>query len=259
MADHHLLTERDGGVFALRFNRPERLNAMTMEMLEQAISAVDEATACGARALLVTGTGRGFSVGADLQRDAALGGADMGVGLEKVLNPLMMRLAAAPFPIVSAVNGPAVGAGVSLAIGGDFAVMARSAYLLIAFANVGLVPDGGLTYLLPRLVGRQRAVEAMMLGERISAETCVGWGLAYKAVDDERLMDEAMGLAQRLASGPTKAYALMRRNLRLGLDASFADVLLFEREAQREASATEDFREGVRAFGERRRPVFKGC
>ena len=259
MDDQPILTRRDGPVASIRFNRPTRLNALSPDLTAAANDAVDEAIMGGARAILLSGEGRAFCSGADLQSGpAATAGADMGQGLEAQVNPLLERLFGAPIPVVTAVNGAAAGAGAGLALAGDFAVMGRSAYFLLAFVNVGLAPDAGLSFLLPRLVGRQRALEMMMLGERLPAEKAEAWGLVHKVVDDAALMDEAMGLAQRLAAGPTRSYAIIRRTVRRSLDSSFTETLRYEREAQREAGLTADFREGVAAFGEKRKPVFSG-
>ena len=260
MTEQPLLTAKDGDVFILTLNRPDRLNAISIDMLKQAGEAVERAVAEGARALVLTGAGRAFCSGADLQGgDARSGAADMGAGIEAGVNPLLERLFNLSIPIVTAVNGAAAGAGAGLALSGDFVVMGRSAYLLLAFVNIGLVPDAGLSFLLPRLVGRQRALQIMMLGERVPAEMAEAWGLIYKTVDDSALFEETIALARRLAAGPTRAYGLIRRNMRRSLDSSLTETLRAEREAQREAGYTQDFDEGVASFVEKRRPVFKGC
>jgi 2-(1,2-epoxy-1,2-dihydrophenyl)acetyl-CoA isomerase len=259
MSERAVLTERHSDVVTIRFNRPDRLNALSPELIQGTSAAIDEAAATGARALILTGAGRAFCSGADLQGGpASQRGSDMGAGLEKMINPLLEKLSEAPFPVITAVNGPAAGAGAGLALAGDFILMARASYLLLAFVNIGLIPDAGVSFLLPRMIGRQRALEMMMLGERVPAEKAEAWGLAYKAVDDAALGEEVLTLAQRLASGPTRAYAQIRRNLRGALDASFSESLQIEREAQREMGLTADFAEGVAAFAAKRKPVFSG-
>ncbi len=254
------IMERNGDVAILRMNRPERLNALSTDMLATLNAAIDEAGASGARALLLTGEGRAFCSGADLQGGAARGGgaADMGAGLERGVNPLLHRLANAPMPVLCAINGAAVGAGAGLALAGDMAIMGRSAFLLLAFTNVGLVPDAGLSYHLPRLAGSKRAFEMMMLNDRITADRAAEWGLVNRVVDDADLMSEALTLAHRLAAGPSKAFAILRQTVRRSMDGSFSDSLNIERVAQREAGFTADFQEGVRAFSERRKPEFRG-
>lgn len=258
MSERPILVARSGDVAIITLNRPTRMNAMSMEMMEGMISAVDEAGR-SARALLITGAGRAFCSGADLQGGPALQeGADMGLSLEQVINPLLDRIAGLPIPVVTAINGAAAGAGAGLALAGDFAIAGRSAYFLLAFVNVGLVPDAGLSFLLPRLVGRQRALALMMLGEKLPAETAESWGLIHRAVADDELPDQALQLATRLAAGPTRAFGIIRRTMRTSLDGSWTETVQAERIGQREAGYSADFREGVAAFTERRKPVFQG-
>lgn len=255
----HVTTTRDGDVLVATLNRPERLNALSVGMAEGLLAMVREAETGGARCLLVTGAGRGFCSGADLSaRGETAGSTDAGAFLDSHVNPLMERLADLPIPFVVAINGPAAGAGAGIALAGDFVLMARSAYLLLAFVNIGLVPDAGATFALTRAVGKARATEAMMLGERIPADKAEAWGAIYRAVDDDALLGEAMALAKRLAAGPTRAHGLIRRNIRAALDGGFGDALRAEREAQREAGAGEDFREGVQAFLGKRPARFAG-
>jgi len=218
--------------------------------------AAAHAEADGARCLLLTGEGRAFSSGADL----GVGGlpSDIGQALEDHYNPLMEMLAALRLPVVTAVNGAAAGAGCSLALAGDIILAGQSAYFLQAFVNVGLIPDAGANWLLPRSVGRARAMEMMMLGERIPAETALAWGLVNRVVDDAALMDEALAMAQRLAAMPTVALGLIRRLARDTASHSLTTALSAERVAQREAGETADFRAGVAAFLGKTKPVFSG-
>lgn len=258
MSESPILVSRSGDVAIITMNRPTRMNAMSMEMVEGMITAVEEAGR-SARALLITGAGRAFCSGADLQGGPALEeGADMGLSLEQAVNPLLNRIADLTIPVVTAINGAAAGAGAGLALAGDFALAGRSAYFLLAFVNVGLVPDAGLSFLLPRLVGRQRALAMMMLGEKLPAETAESWGLIHRAVADDELMDQALQLATRLAAGPTRSYGIIRRNMRISLDGDWTQTLQAERIGQRDAGHSADFREGVAAFTERRKPVFQG-
>jgi 2-(1,2-epoxy-1,2-dihydrophenyl)acetyl-CoA isomerase len=244
-------------VGTITFNRPDTLNALTSRMLDETRDAVTRLPKEGARCLLLTGAGRGFSSGADLASGGGLP-EDAGLALEQHFNPLVEALIGAPVPVVAAVNGPAAGAGCSIALSADIVIAARSAYFLQAFVNVGLVPDAGATWLLPRLAGRARAMEMMMLGERIPAEKAAEWGMISRVVEDEALAPEAMLLATTLARGPTRALGLIRNMARHSEQLSMTEALAAERVAQREAGRTEDFRQAVFAFLQKRQPTFEG-
>jgi 2-(1,2-epoxy-1,2-dihydrophenyl)acetyl-CoA isomerase len=252
------LTVRDG-VAVLTLDRPAVLNALTVAMAAELHDAVAVIAADpDIRAVLLTGAGRAFCSGADLAGDAGAGAVDVGESLERYFNPLLETLFAMPKPLVVAVNGPAAGAGFSLALAGDIILAARSAYFVQAFVKVGLVPDLGATWLLPRQIGRGRALALMMLGERLSAETALDWGLLYGIEEDAVLHDAAWALATRLAAGPTQAYAMLRRAVRDGLEGGLSAALARERANQRAAGLTRDFGEGARAFLDRRPAVFTG-
>jgi 2-(1,2-epoxy-1,2-dihydrophenyl)acetyl-CoA isomerase len=244
-------------VATITLNRPESLNALNAAMLDEIRAAVAGLPDSGARALLLAGEGRGFSSGADLTGGGGLP-EDVGAALEAHFNPLIEALFACPLPVVAAVNGPCAGAGCSLALAADLVIAGRSAYFLQAFINIGLIPDAGATWLLPRLAGRARAMEMMMLGERIPAEQAADWGLISRVVEDDDLAAEATALAERLASGPTMAYGLLRRLARNAEQSSLTDALAAERVAQREAGRTQDFRAAVFAFLQKQAPKFEG-
>ena len=244
-------------VLTITIARPDRLNALAAQTLDEMRHAVQGAAGSGARAILLTGEGRGFSSGADLVGGGGLP-EDAGAALEAHFNPLIEALFAAPVPIVAAVNGPAAGAGCSIALCADIVIAARSAYFLQAFVNIGLIPDAGATWLLPRLVGRARAMEMMMLGERLPAEQAQQWGLVSRVVEDEDLASEAVLLATRLARGPTVALGLIRRLAREAQQLPLSEALAAERIGQRDAGRTEDFRSAVMAFIEKRQPLFSG-
>jgi len=244
-------------VATITLNRPDNLNALSSAMLDEIRAAVESLPGSGARALLLTGEGRGFSSGADLASGGGLP-EDVGAALEAHFNPLVEALFACPLPVVAAVNGPCAGAGCSLALAADIVIAGRSAYFLQAFVNIGLIPDAGATWLLPRLAGRARAMEMMMLGERIPADKAAEWGLISRVVEDEALASEAAALAGRLAEGPTIAYGLLRRLAREAEQSSLTEALAAERIAQREAGHTEDFRNAVFAFLQRQQPRFNG-
>ncbi|KPF65009.1 enoyl-CoA hydratase-related protein [Porphyrobacter sp. AAP60] len=261
MSYETIRAERDGPLLTITLNRPERLNAMPPKMADELGQAFYDLR--DARAVLITGEGKGFCSGADLSArgdGSALGGK--GGSHEALINhynPAISQLIRAQVPVICAVNGPAAGVGCSLALAADFTIAGRSAYFLQAFVNIGLVPDGGSTWLLARAIGRARATRMMMLGEKISGRQAEEWGLIYKCVDDAALMDEARALATKLANGPTIAYAQMKRNIATALDTNLQMVLLAEAEAQRVAGGTADAMEGGMSFLQKRKPEFKGA
>ena len=257
-----VLVTLESGVLQVTLNRPEKLNALNPEMhqlLRRALErALDEAEV---RVVLLTGAGRGFCAGQDLsERDVSPGAApiDLSVSLGSHYNPLVRRLRELPKPVVCAVNGVAAGAGANLALACDFVVAARSASFVQSFARIGLVPDSGGTWFLPRLVGAARAMGLALLGEKLAAEQAAEWGLIWKVFDDARLMDEALQLAKALSGGPTKGYGLIKRAMHASFDNSLEAQLDLERDLQRDAGHSADYREGVSAFKEKRAPRFKG-
>ena len=255
--EHIRLEQSPAAVATIRLNRPDSLNALNAAMVDELRQAVESLPGAGARCLLLTGEGRGFSSGADLASGGGLP-SDAGMALEKHFNPLVEALFALPIPVVAAVNGPCAGAGCSLALAADIVIAARSAYFLQAFVNIGLIPDAGATWLLPRLAGRARAIEMMMLGERIAAEKALEWGLIARVVDDVDLAHEAVALGTRLAQGPTVALGLIRQLARQSAQLSLGEALSAERGAQRDAGNTEDFRSAVLAFLQKRQAQFNG-
>jgi 2-(1,2-epoxy-1,2-dihydrophenyl)acetyl-CoA isomerase len=257
-----ILVSQADGVLAITLSRPEKLNAFNPEMhqlLRQAIErAADDA---GIRAVLLTGSGRGFCAGQDLaERNLSPGAAaiDLSVSIGSHYNPLVRRLRATPKPVVCAVNGIAAGAGANIALACDLVLAARSASFVQSFARLGLVPDSGGTYFLPRLAGTARAMGLALLGEKLSAEDAERWGLIWKAVDDDKLLAEANALARALAAGPTKGYGLVKRAIYASAGNSLEAQLDLERDLQREAGFSADYREGVSAFMEKREPRYQG-
>jgi 2-(1,2-epoxy-1,2-dihydrophenyl)acetyl-CoA isomerase len=255
-----VLVALEAGVLRITLNRPEKLNAFNPALHKGLADAMTRAESEAAiRCLLVTGAGRGFCAGADLaQRDMKAAAIDLGAGLETWYNPLVKRMRALPKPIVCAVNGVAAGAGANFALACDIVFAARSASFIQAFVKIGLVPDCGGSYFLPRLAGMQRAMALAMTGERLSAEDAERWGLIWKCVDDAELMQVAEKFAQGLAKGPTKSLGLIKQAMYRSADNDLGAQLDLERDLQREIGKGEDYREGVAAFLEKRAPQFKG-
>jgi 2-(1,2-epoxy-1,2-dihydrophenyl)acetyl-CoA isomerase len=249
------ILDSEGKVATVTLNHDPTINALSTQMVESLNAALDAAHKGGFRALVLTGAGRGFCSGADMKElpTRRLEGADK--VLEELFHPLFRRLRDWPFPVVTAVNGPAVGIGMSLALMGDLIVVSRAASFLLSFTHIGLVPDGGVTFLLPRLIGTARAREMAFLANQLPAEQALEWGLVNRVVDHTELMEEAQSLAQRLADGPA-ALPLTRK--------LFWDIAAHEAQFAREAAAqqlagaTDDFAEGLAAFQQKREPKFSG-
>jgi 2-(1,2-epoxy-1,2-dihydrophenyl)acetyl-CoA isomerase len=251
--------ERRDEVAIIRLADPSTLNAISFEMAEELKSALEEAS-CSTRAVLLTGEGRGFCSGANLAAgvDPEAPGYDCGLPLERHYNALMLRIRELPIPIVTAVNGVAAGGGSSLALSGDIIVAAESAYFLQAFRGIGLVPDFGAAFLLTHAAGRPRAMEMMLLGERIPARQALEWGLVNRVVPDAELAEVALKIATSLAEGPTAALGMIRRLGWAAAADSFEEMLALERQLQRDAGRTADHREGVKAFLAKRPAKFTG-
>jgi 2-(1,2-epoxy-1,2-dihydrophenyl)acetyl-CoA isomerase len=252
--------EIDGAFALLTLDRPDKLNAVTMAMHRELKDAVGRVRDCGSRALLITGAGRGFCAGQDLTDPEASfdEGADIGRGLEDHYNPLILSLRDLAVPIVCAVNGVAAGAGMSLALACDIVLAARSAQFIQAFSRIGLIPDAGSTWFLTRALGEPRAKALAMLGEPLTAEMAERWGLVWRVVDDDRLMDEGRALAERLAGQATHALGLTKQAIQAAGHHHLRVQLDLERELQAEAGRTADFREGVAAFVDKRPARFTG-
>jgi 2-(1,2-epoxy-1,2-dihydrophenyl)acetyl-CoA isomerase len=253
-----VLVETKGAVRILTLNRPERLNALNAEIQDGLRAAFDDIEVDETvRAVLLTGAGRGFCAGADLNQSAGIT-RDLGDSLEKQYNPLVRRMRALPKPIVSAINGVAAGAGVNLALAGDIIIAAKSANFTQAFIRIGLVPDAGGTFFLPRLIGDARARGLAMLGETITAAQALDWGLVFRLFDDEVFAAEALALATSLAAKPTQALAAMKQAFAAATTNTLDAQLDLERDLQRRMGTTPDFAEGVKAFIEKRPARFTG-
>lgn len=246
-------------IATIAFDDPKTMNAAGMDTIEELLLAIEQA-GDEARCTIITGNGRGFCSGANLSSDPGerpQGKPDAGKGLDTHYNPFIKAMRTHPHPIITAVNGAAAGVGCSIALMGDFIIAAQSGYFLQAFRRIGLVPDGGSTFLLPRLVGRAKAMEMTLFGDKVFADQALEWGMINKVVPDDQLMDEARAYAKRLADGPTQALALIRDLVWQAEDNDFDSQLQAERFAQRTAGRQPDFKEGVKAFLEKRPANFR--
>jgi 2-(1,2-epoxy-1,2-dihydrophenyl)acetyl-CoA isomerase len=250
-------TQSDGGVMTITLNRPEVLNAFDSAMHEAFRAALEEGQAPEVRAVVLTGAGRGFCVGQDLNEFKEAAG-DIGERLRSTYNPNVLALWGLEKPVIAAVNGPAAGAGLSLACACDLRLAVSSATFVPAFIGIGLVPDTGATYLIERLLGYSRAFEWLCSGRRLSAADAHAWGLVAEVVGDGRLSERAADVAATLAALPTRALGMTKRLLQRAALSSLDEQLELEAELQAEAAGSEDFREGVNAFLEKREPRFTG-
>jgi 2-(1,2-epoxy-1,2-dihydrophenyl)acetyl-CoA isomerase len=258
--------QRDGAAVTIVLDRPDALNAWNRQLGDELLAALGEAAADDAvRAVRLTGAGRAFSSGADLrdvtdmeEERTADGHPDVGRLLQERYHPIITLVRDMPKPVLAAVNGPAAGIGASLALASDLIIAAESAYLLLAFINIGLVPDGGSSLLVPSRVGFTRAAEMAMLGERIPAPQALEWGLINRVAADDAFAEQSDALLQRLAAGPTRAYAGAKRQLNAWVYARMREQLDLEASVQQEMAGSADFAEGVAAFLERRKAVFAG-
>jgi 2-(1,2-epoxy-1,2-dihydrophenyl)acetyl-CoA isomerase len=256
--------QQSGGIGRITLNRPETLNAWTAEFGAELKQAVNEDAAdSSVRAVLITGAGRGFSSGADLKAGFEPhpddGMPNVGQTLHEVYHPIIVGIRELEKPVVAAVNGPAVGIGLSLALACDLILAGESAFFGLAFVNIGLMPDGGSTLFVPATVGKARAFQMAMLGERIDPQRALDWGLINEVYPDDRLMDEANALVERLAAGPTRSYAGTKRALNKMLYPDMPGQLDIEAELQHALARSKDFQEGVGAFIEKREPRFTGA
>ena len=259
MSETSVLVASQGALRLITLNRPAALNSFTADMHGRLLAALEDAAAdASVRAVVVTGAGRGFCAGQDLG-DAAMAGGEVDVGavIERYYRPLATRVRTMPVPVLAAVNGVAAGAGANFALCCDMVVAARGASFIQAFSKIGLVPDCGGTWLLPRLVGRARALGLAMTGDKLPAEEAQRMGLIWQCVDDAALMDSAMALAGRLAAMPMHALVETRRVIDAAGPMNFSDALTLEADTQRELGRKHDFAEGVSAFLSKRSPVFK--
>ncbi|HEX2439618.1 MAG TPA: enoyl-CoA hydratase [Methylomirabilota bacterium] len=252
----------NGAELRIELNRPDRMNAWDRQLGVELLSTIEEATDDeGVRTVTITGTGRAFSAGADLKagfEPSPQGHPDVESRLREIYHPIIAGIRRMPKPVLAAVNGPAAGIGCSLALACDLIVARESAYLMLAFVNIGLVPDGGSSLLVPSRVGFARAAEMAMLGERVPARQALEWGLINRVVADDEFAAEVDALAERLATGPTTSYAGTKRQLNAWVYSRMDEQLALEASIQQEAAASGDFAEGVQAFLERRPARFSG-
>lgn len=257
-----LLIERSDGVATLTLNRPDSMNSLSVQLKQALVSAVEELAADeSVRAVVLTGTGRGFCVGQDLREHVAMLESGDPAPLSTVTehyNPIVQGLAGMPKPVIAAVNGMAAGAGAGLAFACDFRITAKTAGFLLAFANVGLTLDSGVSWTLPRLIGAARATSLALLAEPITAEAALEMGLVNAVVEPERLLPAAQELAARLAAGPTAAYAAIKASIAYAASSTLAESLAKEAELQTAMGRTEDHRNATAAFVAKQKPVFTG-
>jgi 2-(1,2-epoxy-1,2-dihydrophenyl)acetyl-CoA isomerase len=262
MASHETIdVTTEGGAAKILLNRPDALNAWNEQFGQDMKDAVETLGSDDAvRAVLITGAGRGFSSGADLKENRAGddGAPDLSARLKEIYHPIILGIREMPKPVVAAVNGPAVGIGASLALAADLIVAAESAYFLLAFVNIGLIPDGGSTAFLPARIGLARSTEMAMLGEKVRASQALDWGMINRVVADDVLEREGQALLERLAKGPTRSYAGAKTLLNRRVYADIEGQLDAEADAQREQGSSQDFIAGVMAFVQKRDPNFTG-
>ncbi|HHJ49381.1 MAG TPA: 2-(1,2-epoxy-1,2-dihydrophenyl)acetyl-CoA isomerase [Phaeodactylibacter sp.] len=259
-----ILFSVENGIATIRLNRPEVYNSFNREMALLMQQYLKECTEEGRegppeiRAVIITGEGKAFSAGQDLQEIVAENGPDIATILSEHYNPIIQHIRSLEKPVICAVNGVAAGAGANIALACDIVLAAESASFIQAFSKIGLIPDSGGTFFLPRLIGLQRAAALMMTGEKVPAKEAQNMGMIYRAVPDRKLMSEALALASQLAQMPTKGLGLTKRALNRSLESTLDKQLAMEEELQIAASQTHDFKEGVQAFLEKRKPDFKG-
>ncbi|MBX0329520.1 enoyl-CoA hydratase/isomerase family protein [Oscillochloris sp. ZM17-4] len=258
MSEQTILYAADGPIATITLSRPEVYNALNAQLHRELMDALRQAERDPAvRCVVITGAGKAFCSGQDLREFADLGRLDIGARLRQSYNPLVNRIRGMGKPVVAAVNGPAVGAGMSLALACDFRVAAMSASFAAAFVNIGLIPDSGLTYFLPRLIGQSRALELCMTGAQVDASTAREWGLVNVLAADDDFPEAVRQFATTLADRPAQAISLIKRALEMSQYADLSQVLEYEAEAQVVAGAHPDFAEGVAAFREKRPPIWK--
>ncbi len=263
MSDTSVRLDIDDRVATIVLNRPDKLNAFSQEMRTGLIASLDEALGNAAvRVIILTGEGRAFSAGADLGERARNmaddpKGPDLGHSLGSYFNPIVRTIRSAKVPVIAAVNGTAAGAGANIALACDIVLAARSARFIQAFSKIGLIPDCGGTYFLPRLAGRARAFGMALLGDPITAEVAADWGLIWEVVDDDALMDTARAMAATLAQGPAEALTGIKKALNQSAENTLDQQLELERNLQQVLGHAADYREGVTAFSEKRKPTFR--